>query len=117
MKKERYKARVVVYHLDGRSEEVLGLQTAADIAGVSTDSVERLIRTGGTSRKGYGFDHAADYTPQQKGEKRLRLTSPSGETMEISGLGPAAKRIGVSVTTIMRNRTGCHGWKIEEVQG
>lgn len=116
MKKERYKARVVVYHPDGRAEEVLGLQTAAEIAKVGTDSVERLIRTGGTSRTGYGFDHAANYQPQQKGAKRLRLISPEGTVTEVTGLGRAARCIGVSVSTLVRHREGFNGWKVEEVK-
>jgi hypothetical protein len=52
-----------------------------------------------------------------KTAKLRRLTSPDGVVYEVTGLRPAARVIGVSVMTLMRNPEGCHGWKVEEVQG
>lgn len=117
MKKERYRARVVIYHPDGRTEEVLGFQTAADIAGLCYQRVGDLIKKGGQSRKGYSFDYAWDYEPENKTAKRLRLTSPDGTVTEVTGLNRAAWVMKISVSTLMRHRDGFNGWKVEEVQG
>jgi hypothetical protein len=117
MNSKRCKTRILVFHPDGRTEEVVGVKTAAAIAGLNYQRVGDLIRKGGQSRKGYSFDYAADYEPMDKTAKLRRLTSPDGVVYEVTGLRPAARVIGVSVMTLMRNPEGCHGWKVEEVQG
>lgn len=117
MNRKRCKTRILVFHPDGRTEEVVGVKTAAAIAGLNYQRVGDLIRKGGQSRKGYSFDYAADYEPKDKTPKLRRLTSPEGTVYEVTGLRPAARIIGVSVMTLMRNPTDYRGWKIEEVQG
>lgn len=117
MKKNRYKSRVVVYHPDGRAEEVTGVRTAADIAGLQYQRVGDLIRKGGQSKNGYSFDYAGDYEPEDKTAKQLRLTSPDGTVTEVTGLNRAAWVMNISVSTLMRHRDGFNGWKVEEVQG